>query len=133
MNFIEERDHHDSLRAHFQTVDVQELNRVLLANGVTGLPLRKKILNDYFFGAGSFLDSGWFEADGKKYAPMICFREVTAELKRGETVVCPDAKWGTIFHEFAGGTAEMVAENPGAEHLQVKTGEIRQASDRTAG
>src|SRR5215470_15973031 len=98
MNFIEDKLRHDSLRAYFQTVDVQQLNAVLLENGIDSQELRTKILEQYFFNAGSFFDSGWFEAEGKKYCPYICFREVTNEFARSDTVVCPDRNWGTIFH-----------------------------------
>src|SRR5690349_9364946 len=99
MKFIEDKYLHDSLRAYFQTVDVQQLNAVLLKNGIEDLELRANILGEYFFNAGSFFDSGWFEAKGKKYCPYICFREVTPESGRTDTVVCPDSEWGTIFHE----------------------------------
>jgi hypothetical protein len=125
MRFVEDKDLHDSLRAHFQTVDVQHLNAILVESGVTDLELRKKILENYFFESGEFFDAGWFEAQGKMYSPIVCFREVGSDLKRGDTMVCPDPHWGTIFHEMAGGTAEMVAENPEDPNLQVKTGEVR--------
>ena len=125
MKFTEDKYLHDTLRAHFQTVDVQHLNAVLMEEGVTDLELRKKILGSYFFTSGEFLDAGWFEAEGKKYSPIVCFREVGSDLKRGDTIVCPDPDWGTIFHEMAGGTAEMVAENPDGPNLQVNTGEVR--------
>ena len=104
---------------------MQHLNAVLVESGVTDLELRKKILGNYFFTSGEFFDAGWFEADEKKYSAIVCFREVTPDLKKGTTMICPDPKWGTIFHEMAGGTAEMVAENPEREFLQVKTGEVR--------
>lgn len=125
MKFVEDKDGHDTLRAYFQTVDVQHLNSALVESGVTDLQLRKKILESYFFTSGEFLDAGWFEAEGKKYSPIVCFREVSPDLKRGDTMVCPHPDWGTIFHEMAGGTAEMVAENPDDPNCQVKTGEVR--------
>src|ERR1043166_7639991 len=89
MIFTENRDLHDNLRAHFQTLDVQHLNAVLLENGVTDLELRKNILQNYFFISGEFFDSGWFEAEGKKYSAIVCFREVGADLRRADTMVCP--------------------------------------------
>src|ERR1043165_6934732 len=76
MIFTENRNLHDNLRAHFQTLDVQHLNAVLLESGVTDLELRKNILQNYFFTSGEFFDSGWFEAEGKKYSAIVCFREV---------------------------------------------------------
>ena len=124
MTFIENKNLHDSLRAFFQTIDVQHLNAVLMENGVSDLELRKKILESYFFTSGEFFDAGWFEADGKKYSAIVCFRVVGPDLRRGDTMICPDPDWGTIFHEMALGTAEMVAENPDDEGVKVKIGEI---------
>jgi len=124
MNFIENLDLHDSLRAHFQTVDVQHLNAVLLESGVTDLAVRKKILGNYFFTAGEFFDAGWFEAHGKKYSAIVCFRELDNRLKRSQSMICPDPEWGTIFHEMASGTAEVIAEDPENENVKVKVGEV---------
>lgn len=125
MTYTENKNLHDSLRAHFQTVDVKHLNTVLSENGLTDLDLRKKILEDYFFAAGQFFDAGWFEADGKKYSAIVCFREVEADLKRSDKMICPDPVWGTIFHEMAIGTAEMVAEDPDDKNVQVRIGEVQ--------
>ncbi len=123
MTSIEDKNLHDSLRAHFQTVDVQHLNTVLRENGIDD-ELRKKILEEYFFTAGQFFDAGWFEAHGTKYSAIVCFREVGADLRRGNKMICPDPVWGTIFHEMAIGTAEMVADDPDDENVQVNTGQV---------
>ena len=125
MNFVEDKYLHDTLRAHFQTVDVQNLNAILMECGVTDLQMRKRIRENYFFTAGQFFDAGWFEANGKYYSPIVCYREVGSDLKRGDTVICPDPEWWTNFHELAGGTAEMVSENPADPNVHVKTGEIK--------
>jgi hypothetical protein len=124
MKYREDHELHDSLRAHFQTVDVQHLNASLIENGITDLELRKKILADYFFTAGLFFDGGWFEADGRRWWPVVCFREVSSDLKATDRVVCPDPGWGTIFHEMAHGTTETVADDPEGEDVTVQTGEI---------
>jgi hypothetical protein len=124
MTYTENRNLHDSLRAHFQTVDVKHLNAVLTENGLNHLDLRTKILEEYFFTAGQFFDAGWFEAHGKKYSAIVCFREVDTDQRRTDKMICPDPAWGTIFHEMAIGTAEMVTEDPDDENVQVRIGEI---------
>ena len=54
MEYLHDGFFHDSLRAHFQTVDIVRLNEVLLAAGIVDEGLRRKVLNDYFFAAGQF-------------------------------------------------------------------------------
>src|SRR5947209_11780987 len=99
---------HDSLRAHFQTVDIVRLNDVLVGAGVGDAELRRKILHDYFFDAGQFLDNGWFEAHGQRYAPTIAFEELERGATRAGRILLADPEMGTLFHEFAAGTVDMV-------------------------
>jgi hypothetical protein len=124
MEYLHDGMLHDSLRAHFQTVDIVRLNQVLVEAGVSDIELRRRILNSYFFNAGQFLDNGWFEAEGRKFAPSVSFEELGRDSKRSGRIHLADPKLGTMFHEFAGGTVEMLFDPESAETLNVPVGEI---------
>ena len=124
MQYVHDGMFHDSLRAHFQTVDIVRLNEVLAESGITDKELRRKVLDNYFFAAGQFFDNGWFEADGRRFAPGVYFQEVNSSFKLTDHCYLPGPDLGTLFHEFAGGTVEMLFEPDMAEHLEVQTGEL---------
>ena len=114
---------HDSLRAHFQTVDVVRLNDVLVDAGISD-ETRRKVLNNYFFDAGNFLDSGWFEAEGRRFAPSVSFEELDADSMRSGRILLADPNMGTMFHEFAGGTVDLLFEPDSAKYLNVTVGQV---------
>jgi hypothetical protein len=124
MEYLHDGMAHDSLRAYFQTVDVVRLNQVLVEAGVSDTELRRKILIDYFFDAGQFFDNGWFEADGRRFAPSVSFEEVGRDSSRSGRIHLADPNMGTMFHEFAVGTVEMLFAPESAESLVVTVGEI---------
>jgi hypothetical protein len=119
MEYLHDDDLHDALRAHFQTVDVVRLHEVLLNAGIVDDDVRRKILDDYFFDAGQFFDNGWFEAEGRKFAPGVYFEEGERGSQRTGRYYLPGPSFGTIFHEFSHGTVALLFQPDTADALRV--------------
>jgi hypothetical protein len=123
MEYHHDESFHDSLRAHFQTVDVVRLNIALVDAGVHDEKVRRDVLESYFFGAGCFFDNGWFEADSRRFAPGVYFEEVDGSHRTGRFYL-PGPNLGTLFHEFVHGTVDLLFNDDNENALDVNIGEI---------
>ncbi|CAN5750005.1 hypothetical protein BH20ACI4_BH20ACI4_17320 [soil metagenome] len=102
-------DVYEEIAATFQCVEVLELDKALKDCGIESKELRRKICDRYFFAIGNFHDQYWFEAEGKKFHPMLCFSETFLDTDTDET------KLGTVyaksqyfeFHEYSGGAVDI--------------------------
>jgi hypothetical protein len=123
MEFVQD-EIHDSLRAYFQSIDVARLSRVLIDSGVADEAVRRKVLENYFFEAGHFLDAEWFEMEGKRFAPGIYFEEIGTAGERSGKCYLPDPNLGTLFHEFAHGTVDVLLDPESGVSFDITTGQV---------
>ncbi len=64
-----------NLAKAFMRVLVVETNEALKSCGVNDAQLRQQIASQLGFGLGNFFDQYWFEVDGKRFFPFLCFCE----------------------------------------------------------
>jgi hypothetical protein len=112
------------LRAYFQAIDVARLNRVLTDSGIADEAVRRKVLENYFFEAGHFLDNGWFEVEGKRFAPGVYFEEISTAGERTGKCFLPDPKLGALFHDFAHGTVDVLLDPASGVSFNIPTGQV---------
>jgi len=120
---ITQGDLHDSLTATYQTLELARLNETLKQSGISDAPLRRKICENYFFGSGRFLDSGWFSDQGARFRVGIYFSQLDNKAKCDGTVFLPDPEIGTMFHEYAHGAAAWLFDDHAEDASEIETGE----------
>jgi hypothetical protein len=74
---------HDSCVATYQTLEANQLNVALRENGISAPEVRRAIIEHDLFSSGYFRDSCWFEEQGRKFRPVMCFEEAQADGKVG--------------------------------------------------
>lgn len=101
-------DVYEEIAMTFQRVQVAELNEALKSSGVSDSTLRKQICSRFSFALGNFFDQYWFEVDGHKYYPLMCFSErflnTDTPIDELGTVYAPSILFA--YHEMAGGDAD---------------------------
>ena len=66
---------HETMAFDYQILEIDRLNNLLKKFGVTDKEVRQEICSEYAFENSYFLDAGWFEHEGKRLYPQICFAE----------------------------------------------------------
>ena len=66
---------YENAAVEFLRVMAVELDLALKDAGVRETPKRRKVVDAFCFGMGNFLDQYWFEAEGKRYFPLVCFTD----------------------------------------------------------
>lgn len=105
-------DTYDSIAGTFQHLDADRLNRILKEHGIKKKDVRQAICESYAFESGVFYDQGWFEVDGKRYYPSICFAERQPQTDDGFGAVTA-LHWtdgGYPYEEMAMGIAAELFE-----------------------
>ena len=126
MNTIQ-GDLHDPLTATYQTLELARLNEALKKCGVTDAELRRKVCEAYFFDSGYFLDSCWFSDLGRRFRPGIYFSQLDNSNNETGTVLLPDPKVGTMFHEYAHGAVAWLFDDHGEDASEIETGDFNTA------
>ena len=68
-------DDYEEMAATFQCLQIKILNEVLKRHGIDEAKQRQEICGDYIFAVGEFLDQHWFENEGRRLHPLLCFSE----------------------------------------------------------
>ena len=66
---------YESAAIEFLRVMALELDLALKEAKVADVKTRRKVIDNFCFGMGNFLDQYWFEAEGKRYFPLVCFTD----------------------------------------------------------
>ena len=102
----------------FLRVMALEVDDALKEAKVTDVKTRRKVVDNFCFGMGNFLDQYWFEAaDGKRYFPMVGFSTEHQDYDP-KTIGLPDM---FSYHEIAGDDFDALTRK-GKGPYQLKIG-----------
>lgn len=119
-------DLHDPCVATYQCLEADQLNTALKACGITDASQRRQIVEHFLFHGGYFRDSCWFEQDGRRFRPVMCFEEVSESGGSKDALLVPDPSLGTLFHEYAHGAAAWLFEEQSEDASSIGAGDVTQ-------
>lgn len=111
----------------YQLLEIARLNEVLQRHGIADVEIRKAICADMAWRNGEFLDFSWFEENGQKVCPTLCFlqRDESDQTKVGEynpTLLVPTSLFA--FHEQASDNTSWYFDERQADVSEIKMGVI---------
>ena len=102
----------------FLRVMALEVDDALKEAKITDTRTRRKVVDNFCFGMGNFIDQYWFKAgDGKRYYPMIGF-SIEHQDYEPKTLGLPDM---FSYHEMADGQFDLLTKK-GKGPYQLKIG-----------
>ena len=109
-------DRYEEVAIQFLRVMAMELDVALKAAGITDAKKRRKVVDTFCFGMGNFFDQYWFEAEGTRYFPVVCYAE--EHLQEGpKTLGMP--QWFD-YHDYAlGGFDDVTNKGKGPYDVRV--------------
>ena len=125
------RDHaYEEMAATLQCIQIKMLNDVLRQHGIIKTELREKICGDFTFALGDFIDRNWFETEGRRLFPLICFTETFLDSDTDPAnlgnVYLPSTMFS--FHEYAFGNISYFFEEHGENIPDLDTGRVGEGS-----
>jgi hypothetical protein len=91
---------YDQPAAEFLAVLAVGLDLALREAKITDVKTRRKVVDEFCWGAAEFLDTQWIEtADGRRHFPVICFTDRHPEQDPPEVRLAPPGAFS--FHEYA--------------------------------
>ena len=118
---VQESEEADRCAATYQSLEMARLNTVLKANGVGSTEVRRAICEGYFFEQGVFVDQGWFVEADLRVSPLVAFAERDGSGVI-QTLHIPDARVGSMYHEYAHGAAAWLFEDKHEDASEIETG-----------
>jgi len=123
-------DDYEEMAATFQCLQIKMLNEVLKRHGISEAKQRQEICGDYLFAVGEFLDQHWFESEGRRLHPLLCFSENflntdTDPADLGD-VFLPSEMFS--FHEYAFGNISYFFEDNDETIPDLQTGTVGEGS-----
>ena len=116
-------DLHDPCVATYQCLEADQINAALKAAGISDGAKRREIIEHFLFHGGYFRDSCWFEQDGRRFRPVMCFEELPDNGLGERTLLVPDPGLGTLFHEYAHGAAAWLFDEQNEDAFSIATGD----------
>jgi hypothetical protein len=117
-------DLHDPCIATYQCLEADQLNTALKASGISDASKRREIIEHFLFHGGYFRDSCWFEQEGRRFRPVMCFEEIEENGRSKDTLLVPDSSLGTLFHEYAHGAAAWLFEQENEDASGIPAGDV---------
>lgn len=115
----------DEVGMSYMALVIDRLNAALVKGGVKTARARKEICENFLFGLSYQLDAGWFEQDGSRYFPKVCFLE-RAKAKAGQNLgkvkVIHVPNEASSWHEYAMGVVAQYFEEGETVVPEVPTG-----------
>lgn len=117
-------DAYEEIAATYQCLQIASLNEALLENGIEDSSKRRAICERFAFDYGVFNDQCWFEANGKRWNPILAFTttSVTPTIdidNLGELYLRSDA---FEFHEYAFGNVSWYFEEQNEDASEIRIG-----------
>lgn len=117
-------DSYEEIAASYQCLIINQLNEVLVENGIADRELRRQICQSFAFHQGVFDDQFWFEAHGKRWYPLQAFTQVNPN-----PVINPQ-ELGRVqlrsdlfeFHEYAHGAAAWYFDDHNEDASEIEIG-----------
>jgi hypothetical protein len=117
-------DLHDPCIATYQCLEADQLNNALKASGIGDASKRREVIEHFLFHGGYFRDSCWFEQEGRRFRPVMCFEEIEENGESTGTLMVPDPGLGTLFHEYAHGAAAWLFEEENEDAAGISVGDV---------
>ncbi|MBC8352430.1 MAG: hypothetical protein H8E66_10610 [Planctomycetes bacterium] len=66
-------DAYEEMGSAYQCIQINNLNGALKDHGISDAAVRRKICEQFVFAMGNFHDQYWFESEGQRVYPLLCF------------------------------------------------------------
>lgn len=126
---ISEGGEHENMAIDYQCLEIARLNEVLKRHGITDKKLRQEICSEYIFDNSYFLDAGWFQREGKRFYPQICFaeREENPEENLGSIQVLHVPTQDYELHDSAFADIDWYFEDRNEDASEIQTGSFQKS------
>ena len=98
-------DAYEEMASNYQCLQIDALNSTLTENGIDDVALRRNICEQFTFAIGNFHDQYWFDSDGQRVCPILCFSprflNTDTDVTQLGDVYAPSEMFA--FHEYAFG------------------------------
>lgn len=126
MQLTQDDDLYELLMIDYQVSEVDRLNKVLVANGLSDPKVRARICSEFAHTNGWFMDQGWLEGEAPgRYWPELTFSKRSIHPKDGlgsiEELVAPS--YASSFHEYAAGAIDVYFSENGETLGTIRTGD----------
>ena len=119
-------DAYEEMAATYQCIQIDELNNALKDNGIEDVAVRRKICERFLFAMGNFHDQYWFETEGKRVHPLLCFSSqflnVDSDVNAIGDVYTPSELFA--FHEYAFGNNVYYFEEHNEDVSDINMGPV---------
>ncbi|MEN0110946.1 MAG: hypothetical protein AAF805_09505 [Planctomycetota bacterium] len=117
-------DSYEEIAATYQCLLIDHLKQVLIENGVSNRDLRRQICQSFAFHQGVFDDQFWFEAEGKRWFPLLGFTQTSpSPVLRTEHLGRVQLRSEAFeFHEYAHGNADWYFDEHNEDASEINTG-----------
>lgn len=119
----------DPLLIDFVILQIDNLNKTLLENGVLDKETRRKICYGFFYNFSYFIDAGWIKKNNEKYFPLVCLakrKETDEKLKEtsflGEIELIHVPTDVTSQNEYYGGNVDYYFDDINENVSEIKIG-----------
>ena len=125
---------HEEMANTYQCLTLASLNETLKKHGIVDKDLRERICSDFLFDHCYRFDAGWFEQEGLRLYPQLCFAERVQDPEQnlGDAQVLHIQSQDYGLHDSAFGNADWYFEDHLEDSSQIKTGSYQQADEPAA-
>lgn len=122
---------HEEMAMDYQCIQLARLNETLKKHGIADKDLRQQICSDYLFDQSYFFDAGWFEHNGTRLYPQLCFAERVQDPKQnlGDVQVLHIQSQDYDLHDSVFGNSHWYFEDHQEDASEIKTGSYQQADE----
>ena len=117
-------DAYEEMGSAYQCIQIDNLNQALKDHGISDKAMRHKICEQFVFAMGNFHDQYWFEADGRRVHPLLCFSteflNVDTDVNQLGDVYAPSDMYA--FHEYAFGNNSWYFDDHNEDVSEISLG-----------
>jgi len=128
---ISNENEHEEMAMDYQCIQFDRLNEALKKHGITDKEIRQEICSDYLFDQSYFFDAGWFEHQGKRLYPQLCFAERVQDPNEnlGEIQALHIQSQDYDLHESVHGNAYWYYDEHQEDASEIKTGSYQMSDE----
>lgn len=119
-------DAYEEMASTYQCIQIDNLNNALKEHGVDDPAIRRKICEHFVFAMGNFHDQYWFEAEGRRVYPLLCFStrflNVDTDVGQLGDVYAPSDMFA--YHEYAFGNNSWYFDDHDEDASEISLGVI---------
>ena len=119
-------DAYEEMASTYQCIQIDMLNMALKENGVDDVATRRAVCEEFLFGMGNLHDQYWFEAEGQRVHPLLCFSprflNADTDIDQLGDVYAPSEMFA--FHEHAFGNNSWYFDDNSEDASEISFGPI---------